>query len=238
MTLVASPPCLIAQGFGHKGAKTYALQQDGGDSDMRGGDEAVHSHDAHMACVNQAVTHAITTQCCMHIHCVQVACIVWTCKVTLVASRPPLIAWGFGHKMCARLTYCSKTAETTTCVVEARPYIHAARTWRGSLKLSHMPSPRSAACTRAACRSRAVFGLLRGDLGGISSTSHSVGLWSQDVRKTYVLQQDGRDNDVRGGGEAVHSRDAHMARGSLKLSHVPLRVVTDRPKVTDSNASI
>ena len=39
--------------------------------------------------------------------------------------------------------------------------------------------------------------------------------------KTYVLQQDGRDNDVRGGGEAVHSRDAHMARGSLKLSHLP-----------------
>ena len=51
-----------------------------------------------MAWVNQAVTHAITTQCCMHIHCVQVACSVWTCKVTLVASRPLLIAWGFGHK--------------------------------------------------------------------------------------------------------------------------------------------
>ena len=82
---------------------------------------------------------------------------------------------------------------------------------RRSLELSHVPSPRSAACACAACRSRAVFGLLRGDLGGISSTSHSVGLWSQDVRKTYALQQDGRDNDVRGGGEAVHSRGTHMA---------------------------
>ena len=60
VTSVASRPPLIAWGFGHKGAKTYVLQQDGGDSDMRGGDEAVHSHDAHMACVNQAVTHAIT----------------------------------------------------------------------------------------------------------------------------------------------------------------------------------
>ena len=48
---MASRPPLIARGFGHKGAKTYELQQDGGDSDMRGGDEAVHSHDAHMVWV-------------------------------------------------------------------------------------------------------------------------------------------------------------------------------------------
>ena len=109
--------------------KTYALQQDGGDSDMRGGDEVVHSHDAHMACITQAVTHAITTQCCMHIHCVQVACSVWTCEVTSVASRPPLIACGFGHK----------------------------------------------------------------------------------GAKTYGLQQDGGDSDMRGGDEAVQSRGAHMA---------------------------
>ena len=80
-----------------------------------------------------------------------------------------------------------------------------------SLKLSHVPSPRSAACACAACRSRAVFGLLRGDLGGISSTSHSVGLWSQDVRKTYILQQDGGDSDVRGGDETGHSRGAYIA---------------------------
>ena len=96
---------------------------------MRGGDEAVHSHDAHMAWVTQAVTHAFTTQCCMHIHCVQVACIVWTCKVTSVASRPLLIAWGFGHK----------------------------------------------------------------------------------GAKTYALQQDGADSNMRGGDEAVHPHDAHMA---------------------------
>ena len=87
-----------------------------------------------------------------------------------------------------------------------------------SLKLSHVPSPRSAACACAACRSRAVFGLLRGDLGGISSTSHSVGLWSQDVRKTYGLQQDGGDNHVRGGGEAVHSRGVHMACVTLTVT--------------------
>ena len=86
-------------------------------------------HTTRMACVNQAVTHAITTQCCMHIHCVQVACSVWTCKVTSVASRPLLIAWGFGHK----------------------------------------------------------------------------------GAKTYVLQQDGGDSDMRGGDEAVHLRGAHMA---------------------------
>merc|ERR1712091_558932 len=84
VTSVASRPLLIAWGFGHKGAKTYALQQEGGDSDMRGGDEAVHSHDAHMACVNQAVTLAITMQCCMNTHCAQVACSVWTCEVTSV----------------------------------------------------------------------------------------------------------------------------------------------------------
>ena len=60
MTSVASRPPLIAWGFGHKGATTYGLQQDDGDSDMRGRGEAVHSRDAHMACVNQPVTHAIT----------------------------------------------------------------------------------------------------------------------------------------------------------------------------------
>ena len=133
---MASRPPLIAWGFGHKGAKTYVLQQDDGDSDMRGRDEAVNSHGAHMACVNQAVTHAITTQCCMHIHCVQVACSVWTCEVTLVASLPPLIARGFGHK----------------------------------------------------------------------------------GAKTYVLQQDGGDSDMRSGDEAVHSRGAHMDDGVCHLN--------------------
>ena len=91
VTLVASRPPLIAWGFGHKGAKTYALQQDGGDSNVRG-NEAVHSRGAHMACITQAVTYAITMQCCMHMRRVQVTCSVWTCEVTLVASRPPLIA--------------------------------------------------------------------------------------------------------------------------------------------------
>ena len=41
--MVSLPP-LIAWGFEHKGAKTYKLQQDGGDSDVRGTDEPMHSH--------------------------------------------------------------------------------------------------------------------------------------------------------------------------------------------------
>ena len=63
VTSVVSRPLLIAWGFGHKGAKTYALQQEGGDSDMRGGDEAVHSRGVHIACVTLTVTLAMTTQC-------------------------------------------------------------------------------------------------------------------------------------------------------------------------------
>ena len=99
------------------------------DSDVLEEDRAVHSWGAYMACVNQAVIHAITMQCCINMRYVQVACIVWTCEVTSVASRPLLIAWGLGHK----------------------------------------------------------------------------------GAKTYVLQQDGGDSDMRGGDEAVHSRGAHMA---------------------------
>jgi len=113
---------------------------------------------------------------------------------------------------------CSKTArdsrDSDVHGTDEAMHSRGAHTWRVSLKLSHLPAPRSAACTCAACRSRAVFGLLRGDLGGISSTSHSVGLWSQDVRKTYaavLLQQDGGDSDVRGGDETVHSRGAYIA---------------------------
>ena len=125
--------------------KTYGLQQDGRDSDVRGGDEAVHSHGTHMPWVTQAVTHAIT-----------------------------------------------------------------------------IPSPCSAACTYAACRSRAEYLDLRGEFSGISSTSHSVGLWAQDVRKTYGLQQDDGDSDECGRDEAVHSRGAQWrGPGSLKLSHLP-----------------
>ena len=99
------------------------------DSDVPEEDKAVHSWGAYMACVNQAVIHAITMQCCINMRYVQVACIVWTCEVTSVASYPPLIAWGFGHK----------------------------------------------------------------------------------GAKTYGLQQDGADSNMRGGDEAVHSHDAHMA---------------------------
>ena len=86
VTSVASRLPLIAWGFGHKGAKTYKLQQDGGDSDMRGGDEAVHSRGVHMACVTQAVTLAIAMQCCIDMRRVQVSCIVWTCEATYVQN--------------------------------------------------------------------------------------------------------------------------------------------------------
>ena len=84
---------------------------------------------------------------------------------------------------------------------------------------------------------RAMFGFLRGDFSGISSTSHSVGLWSQDVRKTYALQQDGRDNDVRGGGEAVHSRGTHMAWVTQAITHAittPCRMHMRRVQVACS----
>ena len=115
--------------------------------------------------------------------------------------------------MCARLTACSKTTETATSVVEMRPCIHVAR---NGVALGHSNCHTChitmQCCMHLRCvQVRAMFGFLRGDFSGISSTSHSVGLWSQDVRKTYALQQDGRDNDVRGGGEAVHSRGTHMA---------------------------
>ena len=63
---------------------------------------------------------------------------------------------------------------------------------------------------------------LRGEFSGISSTSHSVGLWAQDVRKTYGLQQDDGDSDECGRDEAVHSRGAQWrGPGSLELSHLP-----------------
>ena len=52
---------------------------------------------------------------------------------------------------------------------------------------------------------------LRGDFGGISSTSHIVQEVGHRGAKTYVLQQDGGDSNVRSEDEAVHSRDAHMA---------------------------
>ena len=84
VTLVASRPPLIAWGFGHKGAKTYALQQDGGDSNMRGGDEAVHSRGAHMACVTPAFTPAMVMLCCIDMCRVQVVCSISTCEVTFV----------------------------------------------------------------------------------------------------------------------------------------------------------
>ena len=48
------------------------------DSDVPKEDKAVHSWGANMACVNQAVTHAITMQCCINMRYVQVACSVWT----------------------------------------------------------------------------------------------------------------------------------------------------------------
>ena len=79
---MASRPLLIAWSFGHKGAKTYGLQQDGGDSNVRGGDEAVHSRGAHM---DNGVCHLNCHTChhhaVLHAHgmrCVQVACSVWT----------------------------------------------------------------------------------------------------------------------------------------------------------------
>ena len=42
--------------------KTYDLQQDGGDSDVRGGDEAMHSRGAHTAWIDRAVTRVIAMQ--------------------------------------------------------------------------------------------------------------------------------------------------------------------------------
>ena len=49
VTLVLSRPPLISQEFGQRGATTYVLQQDGGDSNVRYGEEAVQSCDAHVA---------------------------------------------------------------------------------------------------------------------------------------------------------------------------------------------
>ena len=43
---------------GHKGATTYVLQQDGGDSNMRSGDEAVHSLELSLLCHHHAVLYA------------------------------------------------------------------------------------------------------------------------------------------------------------------------------------
>ena len=71
-------------GLWAQGCKAYLLQQDGGDSDVRGGDETVHSRGAYIACVSQAVTRAIAMLCCIDMCHVQVMCSPWTCEVTSV----------------------------------------------------------------------------------------------------------------------------------------------------------
>ena len=149
---------------------------------MRGGDEAVHSHDAHMACVNQAVTHAFTTQCCMHIHCVQVACSVWTCKVPLVASRPPLIAWGFGHKGAKTYGLQQDGGDSDTRGGDEAIHSRGAHMACVTQTVTYVPSPCNAACTYGT-RAGHMQGLdLRIDFDGISSTAHSVGLWAQGCK--------------------------------------------------------
>ena len=66
VTVVASRPSFKALGLGHKGAQDVrTAARYSGDSDVRGTDEAMHSHGTHMAWITRAVTCAITMQCCM-----------------------------------------------------------------------------------------------------------------------------------------------------------------------------
>ena len=165
------PRPLMARGDPVKGKKTYPLQTATCAMKMR---PCVHkAHTRHMChsschtCHHHAVLHAHAPRA-GRVQCLD------SCEETLVASRPPLIAWGFGHKMCARLTSCSKTVETTTCAVEARPYIHASRTWRAGHLSCHTCHHHAVLHAHVLRAGRVVFGLARCLLSGVVFTVHSV----------------------------------------------------------------
>ena len=156
----------------------------------------------------------------MHIHCVQMACIVWACNVTSVASRPLLIAWGFGHK--GAKTYDLQQDGGDSDVRGG----HEAMQSRGAHTAGREPDSSCSTRNRHAvlhARSPRVChvpfsGLGTDDFGGISVLVHSVGLGAQGC-KTYGLQQDGGDSSVCGGDEAVHSHDARMACVNQAVTH-------------------
>ena len=115
---------------GGLGCKTYALQQDGGDSVVRGGEKATYSRGAQTRRESCRATHTCAAPRRSRTVCVD-------CEETLVAFHALFVVYGLGHKG-ARLTFCSKD-DRGSDVRGGEEAMHAsvAHSWHESLERSH-----------------------------------------------------------------------------------------------------
>ena len=139
----------------------------------------MHSWGTNMACVTQAVTRAITIYAVLHAHTARTGHMQGLdLRIDFDGISSTSRSVGFWAQGCKDLrTAARRRRQRRASWMKAR--IHTAHTWRGSLKLTHMPSSCSAACTFSACRLYSVWAcevLVLCLFGGIVSTVHGVAL--------------------------------------------------------------